>query len=472
MAGWSLWGKTAWGMVLVACLFASPGAASVYGSTEPAAQIWKVGQRQWTIAEEERYGKWVEANVDEDFFIRHKLPVDCADAVYAIRWIYARIAGLPAAATTVDGRLIGHWSEDWGRLPTHARWDRDRRFRAALRFVFSKTWTATLTADVYPIRIAPDSVTAGTVFFADSHAGIVSHLVRDGSTAHPIQTLEATSPFHIQKLRPRDFHLPDPDPQARSGLVKFRWPIRKSGRWEYLPLREQPDYSEEQYAREFKNEGGHYLAAVARRIDPTAYDPRDRIDRILSSLIRRLEERIPIVLEGSRRCRRGRCPEGTGAWDAYSTPGRDESLLATVSYLEAIMKQSGIARESVLERTDHILLGIAPGRLISVRQVLENVRWLASDPEATVAARWGLEKCRMIAERIQSARDSMAFITRTYGTTDPRFAERSLWVQQSIEREMTEEARASGCAAGEPAPWQDVSGHAGECSSKVNPDGR
>ena len=80
---------------------------------ESPLQAWTVGDRRWTIEEEDQYGKWVEENITEDFFIRHKIPVDCADVPYAIRWIYARIAHLPAAATTKDHKLIGHWSTEW-----------------------------------------------------------------------------------------------------------------------------------------------------------------------------------------------------------------------------------------------------------------------------------------------------------------------------------------------------------------------
>jgi hypothetical protein len=71
--------------------------------------------RGWTLEREIEYEEWVDANMTEDFFIRHKIPVDCADVPYAARWIYARIAHLPAAATTKDGKLIGHWSMNWSR---------------------------------------------------------------------------------------------------------------------------------------------------------------------------------------------------------------------------------------------------------------------------------------------------------------------------------------------------------------------
>jgi len=46
-------------------------------------------------------------NGDRGLLHPSQIPVDCADVPYATRWIYARIAHLPAAATTRDGKLIG-----------------------------------------------------------------------------------------------------------------------------------------------------------------------------------------------------------------------------------------------------------------------------------------------------------------------------------------------------------------------------
>src|SRR5512136_1686377 len=105
---------------------------------ESSRQVWRVSDRRWSIEEEVRFGKWIEQNITEDFFIRFKIPVDCADVPYAVRWIYARIAHLPAAASTKEGKWIGHWSVDWKHLPTHSEWDKDRRFRAALLYMLTE----------------------------------------------------------------------------------------------------------------------------------------------------------------------------------------------------------------------------------------------------------------------------------------------------------------------------------------------
>lgn len=140
-------------IIFVAAYFALATSAFGDNSQEPDSQVWKVGERRWTVQEEENYGKWIETNVTEDFFMYHKIPVDCADVPYAIRWIYARIAHLPAAATTGNNRLMGHWSGDFAHLPTGPTWDKDRRFRAALLHMLSTTSTRSLASDTYPTRI-------------------------------------------------------------------------------------------------------------------------------------------------------------------------------------------------------------------------------------------------------------------------------------------------------------------------------
>ena len=424
--------------------------AFCHDSHESDSQVWKVGQRQWTIQEEHNYGKWVETNITEDFFIRHEIPVDCADVPYAIRWIYARISHLPAAATTGGNRLIGHWSRDWGHLPTNITWYKDRRFRAALMAMLSTTSTRTLPYDTYPVRIAADSVTPGTIFLiTEAHSGIVSHIVMDGSTTHPVQTFEASLPTRVQKLHLRNFISPDPDPDHLSGLIKFRWPIERGNRWDYLPVKEHPFYSEEQYSPAFADGyGGDYLEAVAKRIDPKVYDPNEKTKRVINTLIRRLKERIPIVLDGNKKCHEIRCPEGSRLWEIHSTPERDEFINVMIDHLEEIIRENHLDRDAVLDKMEKIRLQISPHRFITIQHVFQNSKWLSSDPEATIDARWGLDKCGIIAIHLKSARESIAFIRERYGETDPHFAERSIWTQQAIVDEMTKESQKSNCEIG------------------------
>jgi len=54
----------------------------------------------------------------------------------------------------------------------------------------------------------------------------------------------------------------------------------------------------------------------------------------------------------------------------------------------------------------------------------------------------------MIAGHLKSARESISFIRKKYGKTDPEFAERSIRRQQEIVDEMTKESQKSNCAIG------------------------
>ena len=175
-----------------------------------------------------------------------------------------------------------------------------------------------------PIRIDRESVTPGTVFFiTESHSGIIGRVSLDGSHAHPLQTWEATVPAKIQKMNQRNFLAPRPESTIYSGLVKFRWPVLQNGQWKYLPAKDHPFYSEEQYSSSFYEGYADFVEAVAKRIDPTDYDPWEKMEKVIETITRFSSERVPIVLEGYQRCRKGGCPEGSALWEIHSTPGRD-----------------------------------------------------------------------------------------------------------------------------------------------------
>jgi len=418
---------------------------------ESPLQVWKAGDNRWTIEEEHRFGKWVEENITEDFFIRYKIPVDCADVPYALRWIYARIAHLPAAATTKDDQFIGHWSPKWGKLPAHSEWHKDARFRAALLHMLSETTTRTLPLDTYPIRIDSDSVTPGTVFFmTESHSGVVSRIVLDGSCVHPVQTWESTVPAKIQKMSQRNFLSPRPESTTHSGLVKFRWPVIRNGAWKYLPVKEHPLYSEEQYSSDLYEGNVDFVEAVARRIDPTAYDPEEKVDKVMETITRFLRERVPVVLAGYQRCRKGGCPEGSDQWEVHSTPGRDGMVILLIDHLHQLIESNHLNKELIKEKMESIPIQISKDSSVTFYHLYQNYLWLSPHPEDSVEARWGLKKCEMISSQMRGARNSIAFIERVYRKRDPKYADFSVRQQQEILRRLGEEWGWSQCKEAPP----------------------
>jgi len=429
---------------LILFLFVPPS----FGETvkESALQVWTVGERRWSVDEEVKFAKWVDETITEDFFIRSKIPVDCADVPYAVRWIYSRIAHLPAAATTKDGNLIGHWSAEWGRLPTHQEWHKDQRFRAALLRVLSETTTRTLPLDTYPIRIDPDSVTPGTGFFVtESHSGVIGHVILDGSSAHPVQTWEATVPAKLQKMSQRNFLSPRPESTSHSGLVKFRWPVLENGHWRYLPAKDHPFYSEEQYSSRFYEGYADFVEAVAKRVDPSPYDPSEKAEKVIETIARFLQDRVPVVLEGYQRCRMGGCTEGSPLWEIHSTPGRDGMITLLMDHLHQIIELNHLDREALKEKMEKILLPISKDRAVTFYHVYQNYPWLSPHPEDPIEARWGLQKCEMILSRMRSAWDSISFIERAYRKRDPKYADFAVGQQEEILRRLKEEGMTSRC---------------------------
>ena len=246
----------------------------------------------------------------------------------------------------------------------------------------------------------------------------------------------------------RNLILPDPGGDHVSGLLKFRWPIKAGGRWNYLPVKKHPFYSEEQYSSAFSHGYDDYLEAIARRIDPKVYDPNEKTEKVIKTLTRRLNQRIPVVLEGHKKCHEIRCPEQSRSWEIYSTPGRDEFISIMVDHLDEIIRKNHLDRNAVLDKMAKVRLQISPDRFVTLQYVFENFQWLSSDPEATIEARWGLDKCGTIAIQLKSARESISFIKKKYGRKDPHFAEQAIPTQQKIVDEMIRESQKNNCATG------------------------
>jgi len=386
-------------------------------------QVWQTGNRHWDVQEERRFAVWVETTVTEDFFIHYRIPIDCADVPYAIRWIYARIAHLPAAATTKEGRLLGNWSTSWKHIPTSRYWYNDRRFRAALLYMLEETSTRTLPKDTYPIRITPDSVTAGAVFLENGHAGMIGRLVLDGSMFSPVQTWEATLPRKIQKMRQRSYYAAWADSDAGTGLLRFRWPIFSKGKWHYLPEQRHPFYSVEQYAQGFCHTGESFDEAVARRIDPEKYDPAKRASLIIESIYRYLKERVPLVKAGYRHCRKKHCDEGSYLWEVYSTPGRDGMIAFEIEHLQKLIHKNRLDPKSIDRTMRNMLIPIGNKQTVTLDYIVNNYRWLSHDPEDSIEARWGLRKCDMIRNRIVDTIKDLNFIGQKYHSSNPEFSD-------------------------------------------------
>jgi hypothetical protein len=295
-------------------------------------------------------------------------------------------------------------------------------------------------------------VTPGTAFFiTESHSGIIAHVVLDGGHAHPLQTWESTVPARVQKLSEKDFLAPRPESTVYSGLVKFRWPVLLNGQWKYLPVTQHPFYSLEQYSAGFYEDHGDFVEAVARRIDPTVYDPWDKVEKVQDTITRFLRVRIPIVLEGSKRCRKGGCPEGSAEWEIHSTPGRDGMIALLMDHFHKIIESNQLDPEIVKEKMEGIRFQISKDLSITFYHLYQNYLWLSPHPEDSVEARWGLKKCEMILAQMKTAKNSIVFIEKRYRKKDPKYADFSIRQQREILRKLQWEWDKTDCIE-PPAP--------------------
>lgn len=412
---------------------------------ESPGQVWQVGDRRWDSSQEQRFAEWVEKTVNEDFFIRHNIAVDCADVPYAIRWIYARIAHLPAAVTTGDGQLLGHWSTAWENVPSAQEWYRDRRFRQSLQAVLRKTSTRTLPLDTYPIAVSARSLAAGAVFLGEGHSGIIGRIVLDGSTSSPVQTWEATLPRKVTQLRQRNYLAALVDKDAGNGLVRFRWPVIDGGHWQYLPSRNHPYYSLEQYGQDFCRADELFDQAVARRIDPKQYDPVIKTRLIIDSIYRYLLARVPLVNEGFNRCRRKNCREGSYLWEVYSTYSRDDVIDFEISRLQKFIEDNRLEEEVFDKMMERMVIPIDAGQSVTLKYVVQNHTWLSHDPDNSIEARWALAQCDMIRARLRTSLMALSFVEERYRRTDATYADRRRDSTMNELKWLQDQGKRAGC---------------------------
>ena len=274
---------------------------------------------------------------------------------------------------------------------------------------------------------------------------MIGHVLPDGSQAHPLQTWESALPVRVQKLSLRYFFSGKPEPKARSGLVKFRWPVSENGEWKYLPAAEHPFFSEEQYGSGFCKGYADFVEAVARRIDPTDYTPMEKMIRVMATITRLLRERVPIVQEGYHLCRNGGCPEASEFWEIHSTSGRDGMIISLMDHLSQIIESGHLDKKMTRERMDAVSIDISENRSVTLYHAYQNYLWFSAHPEDSIEARWGLEKCEMIRAQTRVTNDSIAFIERAYRKKDPEYADFSIRQQQHILQKLGAEWTRSEC---------------------------
>jgi hypothetical protein len=129
-----------------------------------------------------------------------------------------------------------------------------------------------------------------------------------------------------------------------------------------------------------------------------------------------------------------------------------------MNHLHHFIEVNSIDKDLVRSEMESIHIPISKDLSITFQHLYENYPWLSPHPEDSIEARWGLKKCEMIFSQIRSAKNSIAFIERTYRKKDPKYASFAIQQQQEILRRLKEEWDRSQCKEIPSSPKRKAAG--------------
>lgn len=354
-----------------------------------AAPLWTVTQ-SWNRDWENKYAVWVEQNLTLDFFVKYDIATDCADVVYALRWIFSRIHGLPASATLGGtGTVVTQdvYRSVWKNLPSHSEWNKDKRFMAALNWLLDAVYTGTLKKDSYPVNVGQESIQPGLIYLLGSHAEIVGSRSFDPGKI-PLTIMSSSVPRAVRMLTSRVFMDKANVPQSKGGFVRFLWPVKAQNGWKITPKESMPLYSLEQYRKDLCAHQKHFAICVFEKLS-LPYDPATIMRNLTLNLEETIRFRDSVVSEGHAYCKKTDCTPGTDAWENWSTPSRDgrlKDLFENTQDLSRTLNQEKLFSTWLSQYRP--AARPASFKLSAFKENLKN-GLISFDPRDSLSARWG-----------------------------------------------------------------------------------
>ncbi|MFN7727936.1 MAG: hypothetical protein ACK5P7_02140 [Bdellovibrio sp.] len=359
--------------------------------------LWDA-QYKWDLSWEQKFSDWISTDVDAHFFQNYKVSTDCADVLYALRWIFARTHKLEMASRlSGSGDYITHRSVrgSWSALPTGPVWNQDRRFLAALNYILDNTYTHSLMVDSYPLQITSDAIQAG-VYHLDlqresGHTQIVYRTDRQPGILLPFLIFQSTVPRKVREMSVQGFWYSAQPQENKGGLLRLRWPLFSGSSVTMTKPAEMPYFSKEQYAPDFlRKKNFPYNQEVYLRLNPSL-DFKKVAEEAYQSMQTMFRDRIKIVDDGSQYCVKNGCPPGSAAYENWSTPSRDVRISTLNDQVQMILQSLpvGVFDKSPLLNDDFIEI---QGQTYSLGLLLAT--WKAStyssDPNDKPEKRWGV----------------------------------------------------------------------------------
>lgn len=390
----------------------------LFGFGHRNKNLWAV-THQWNKKWEEKYAKWIEKNVKEDFFEKYGISTDCADAVLGVRWIFSRINGLPVANhISATDSLFTNYSvpRNFRKLPKSEKWFNDELFRAALSYVMDLSSTRTLKIDAYPVALTKKGLSAGAIILTESkesnHAKLISENHYNDPTELPLFTLASTVPRKV-RLLVREVVTDQGWPEKNEkSFLRYRWAVSHDGRISLKGATSHPDYSLEQFSDGLQEEHPIFIKFLLGRLKES-YDPQHLISIAIEDIVDYIKQRIKVVNEGAAFCSRHDCSLGSDNWGNWSTPSRDKKLKAKFSNIDLLTSQFEVLAPGLMEKWIDAQVKTRVS-ILEYSLSLKTIRYLmesgkaSSDPALSVEQRWGIDLHGNVDELVTSTLDLLA----------------------------------------------------------------
>lgn len=315
----------------------------LFGSKKHSA-IWHA-KNKWDEEWEKKFSKWIQEEVKEDFYVKYNLATDCADAVVALRWIFARMYSLPVASTLADTRnLFGNYSikKDWRKLSTAQNWYEDKLFLTALDYIMNLTSTRTIINDGYPVSLNSQGLVPGVFIVTQNEGGghvkFISEIHSDETNELPFYTLASTTPRKTRLLNKEVMLDQDWSEYGIKDILAFKWPEVINGKWQLSESRQRNNYSQEQYDLSLRVSNPIFIEYVFKNLEGN-YNPYRMIEIGAHDMARYLEQRVEIVNKGHIVCQSRDCSLNTVEDSNWGTRSRDEKIIQKFNDLDILVKE-------------------------------------------------------------------------------------------------------------------------------------
>ncbi len=375
----------------------SQNAIDLVDTEEPRAVVWST-KENWSLDWEIKFQEWVRANVGPTFFKDNNLATDCADVMFTLRWIFARINYLSIGNTLAGSRKLftnESFVSKWLNLKRDIQWQKDEVFLAALNYIMDNTYTGTLYEDSMPVKITSNTFAEGNFFLtmrgpqSMGHTEVVFNINKQPGM---IRSMASDVPRKVRVLYSYASY-PSYVDAYRFSLRSLKWITRNAlGKWAFVSLEQHPHYSMEQFTPEFSEGFDRFYNALFYRIG-IQYDYTKHYTNLRDRLITQVNDRVSIVNDGFQFCLTNNCDTGTSNYDLWSTPSRDQKIVDSFLKINEVLQKAKLPDleedfKKILNTSNFKLNEDETANLLEIKENFEN-RKFTSDPRDQVLVRWG-----------------------------------------------------------------------------------